>query len=478
MQNPPRFQGTFRVPPFPARAPVAVPQPRQAPSGPGRVLGYFLFILVNATLFVRPGELLPELEDFFPSYEILIIVCFLVSFPYVYRQLSKESLKNSPITVCVLGLMIAVILSQLFSPFYGFPFLWGVRVRGFLFLKILIYYLLLVGLLDTPGRVRFFLASLAVMIVILVTFTLLGFHGMIDNPRLMPLQQRETLNDGTIVITTRLQSLGIYNDPNDLCMILVIGMGICLYLCNYPGAGILGWLWITPVGFFGYAVYLTKSRGGFMAMLAGMLVLFHARFGLLRTVLLSTVVLPLMFFLFGGRQTTISTNEDSAVTRLQLWSEGLGWFRQYPLFGMGLDEFTEREGEAFVPHNSYIHCYAELGFFGGTLFLGAYYYAIWALYRIGSSRVHIFDPEQRRLRPYIIAFIVGYATSMLTLSRIGIVPTYMVLGLGMMYLRSTALYPPLPELQMSKRLVRRLVLVSAIFVVVTYVYVRTNVTWH
>lgn len=480
--QPPRIPGGFPArSPWAARAPLPAPPPaRPAPSGPGQVIGFALFILVNAILFIRPEDLSYETEEMLRSlpfnlYEFFIIVCLACSVPYVLRQLKKDQLRQSPITVCVLGLLAAVVLSQMFCPFFSFPFFWGVRNRGFKFFKIVVYYMLLVGLLDTPKKVRWFLMILAVLVTFLTTVTLLGYYGYIE--KIKPLEQRETLNDGSVVITVRMQSTGIYNDPNDLCMILVVGMGVCLYLSNYPGAGVLGWLWLFPVGFMGYAVYLTKSRGGFMAMLAGLLVLFHARFGLLKSLILSAFVLPVMFFLFSGRATNISNNEDSAVTRLQLWSEGLGWFKQYPLFGMGFDEFVEREGELFVPHNSYIHAYAEMGFLGGTLFFGAIYYAVWALHRLGSKRVHVFDPEQRRQRPYFMAFIVGYAVSMLTLSRVAIVPTYMVLGLGMMYIRSTAVYPPLPELQMSKKLVKRLVFASVLFLFLTYVYVRTNVQW-
>lgn len=464
------------LPAYVVRALAPLAATREAPLTPSQAVGLFLFFLVNISLFVRPADILPELK-FIPTYEYLIIACFVVSLPFVYRQFGKECLRYSPISVCVLVLQVAVVLSHLLSPLHFF-FIYGARWEAFRFFKILVYYFLLVGLLTTPRRLRRFLVALALMILALIGVTLLHFHGIITIPTLWFLQYVQ-INEqtGAQEITIRLQSLGIFNDPNDLAMILVVGMAICLYLCGYPRLGVLGYLWLIPVGIFGYGIALTRSRGGFLAMLTALMVLFHAKYGLLRSLLLSVVVLPAMFILFQGRQTELSSSEDTAVTRIQLWSEGFTFFKQAPIFGNGLDEFQEQQGVEFVPHNTYLHCFAELGLFGGIFFTGAFYYALWGLYRYGSPQVYILDPEQRRLRPFIMALTAGYAANMLTLSRLVHQPTYLVLGLAMIYLRVTPIYPPQPDLRMRWRLVGRFALVSVCFLTVMYIYVRVNVRW-
>lgn len=471
---------TFRAPrPAPLNpAQAAVPRalPREPRPTPAQAVGLVLFFLVNLSLFIRPADVFPEFS-WIPTYEYLIISCFIVSLPLIYQQLRTESLRQSPISVCVLLLQLAVVLSHLFSPLHFF-FIYGARWSAFRFFKLLVYYFLLVSLVSTPRRLRRFLAVLAVMIFTLTVVTLLHFHEVITIPSLWILQLvqiDEQTGEREIVI--RLQSLGQFSDPNDLCMILVVGATICIYLSGYRPLGILGVLWLIPVGVFGYAISLTKSRGGFLAMLAALLVLFHAKFGLLRTVLLSVLVLPLMFYLFQGRQTELSSSADTAVTRVQLWSEGFTFFKQAPIFGNGLEEFADQQGIDFVPHNTYLHCYAELGFFGGTVFVGAFFCALWGLYRYGKPEVYNPDPEQRRLRPYLLALTAGYATSMLTLSRLLVIPTYLVLGLAMLYLRITPVYPPQTDLRMSWRLVRRCTLVSVGFLALMYLYVRLNVQW-
>src|SRR4051812_17260824 len=78
----------------------------------GSVLGFALFVLVNATLFVRPTELLEGLDGW-PIYNVLILGCFAVSWPAVLQQLAPGSLAGRPITVCVFGLLAAVVVSHL-----------------------------------------------------------------------------------------------------------------------------------------------------------------------------------------------------------------------------------------------------------------------------------------------------------------------------------------------------------------------------
>src|SRR5690349_15113841 len=109
-------------------------------------MGYVLFILVNAALFIRPGEVVPDLEQW-PIYQYLILACLVVSCREVLGQLSWEALSRQPITFCVVGLWGAVVLSNLTR-----LNLYEVRESGFAFGKVVAYYLLLVGLVDSPGR--------------------------------------------------------------------------------------------------------------------------------------------------------------------------------------------------------------------------------------------------------------------------------------------------------------------------------------
>jgi O-antigen ligase len=353
-------------------------------------------------------------------------------------------------------------------------------MAAYKYLKILVYFLLLISLLDTPTQFRRFLGWLGIFILFLALVALLHWHEMIHFPAIAEaiiLIQRELDNQGENVFISRLQGTGFFNDPNDLCLILVAGMAISLGGMTQPRTVLRRVFWLACFGAFGYALYLTKSRGGFIAMLAGLLVLFYTRLGWWRTLFLSVIVLPVIFLLFSGRATELSAETTTAQTRLQLWSQALDFFREAPFFGIGEGEYQEYSDEHFVAHNSFLHAFAELGFFGGTIFLGAFYYAFWVLSRLGSRQVHVLDPELRRLRPFVLTITGGYGAGLLSLSRITIVPTYMILGLGAAYLQMVTSYPPLTNTRFGARLMLRLVLVSLAFLLLSYLYVRTNVRW-
>src|SRR4051812_9106191 len=98
-------------------------------------MGVFLFILLNATLFARPAELVPALEGW-PIYEGLILSCFLFAAPALLARMAEAGRSDRPISACVYGLLVAVVLSRLAN---GDPP--GAFEGGFDFFKVVIYYL-------------------------------------------------------------------------------------------------------------------------------------------------------------------------------------------------------------------------------------------------------------------------------------------------------------------------------------------------
>src|SRR5687767_7736029 len=70
----------------PARELAAVP-----PKAAGSTLGFVLFLLVNAVLFIRPAEVFPSLQAL-PIYEVLILGALVTSLPVVIRQMMPANL--------------------------------------------------------------------------------------------------------------------------------------------------------------------------------------------------------------------------------------------------------------------------------------------------------------------------------------------------------------------------------------------------
>ena len=429
-------------------------------------MAFRLFLLVNATLFIRPAEVVPALEGL-PIYNVLISACLIVAFPGLVARMSMRSLAESPIDACVVGLLAAVLLSNLARLNLA-----GAEEGGVDFAKVVLYYFLLVGSLDTPAKLRGFLRLLVGSTVVLTALALLQYHGVIDIPALQSVgdDERDPVT-GQHYSVLRLCSTGIYHDPNDLCLILLVGMGISLFELGGRGVGPARFLWIIPFFLFGYALTRTHSRGGFLAMLSSMGVLSVARVGLKKSILLGMIALPIVFVLFAGRQTSISASDDTGQDRIQLWSAGMLLFRQSPLFGIGQNRYAEEVG--LVAHNSFVHAFTELGLFGGTLFAGAFYYALATLHGLGPWRSSLADPELGRLRPYLMAMVVAYATCMLMISRNYVVPTYMLLGLVSVHLRLATRGTPLRPMRVGSALAGHFMAISAAFIIVSYAFVRT-----
>src|SRR5436305_1735756 len=98
-------------------------------------MAFFLFILLNATLFIRPVEAygISDLEN---SYAVLIIPCLILSFNDILAYLLNKRLDTKPVTLCVLTLALMMPL-----PFLAKMDLNGAFRAGTDFLKVVVYFL-------------------------------------------------------------------------------------------------------------------------------------------------------------------------------------------------------------------------------------------------------------------------------------------------------------------------------------------------
>jgi putative inorganic carbon (HCO3(-)) transporter len=394
------------------------------------LMAYWLFLLLNGVLLIRPEELFPEIEGL-RLYLIVICSCIVASAPQLIERLQPQQLAERPITVCVLGIWSASVLSLLvrgqlseatdFGSDYG---------------KVILYYLLFVSIIDTPAKLKSFLGWLVVIVGILTALALLQFFGYIDIAALTPLDRTEHGEDGEVSVLAQLRSCGIYNDPNDLCLILVTG-SLCALARAATAGDVLGRLaWAAPIGVFGYAVTLTQSRGGLLGLMVAVISWLWGRLGWKKALPLGVVVVPAMFMMAGGRQANMNLGaNDTANHRAALWSDGFMAMKRNLFTGIGAGEYAGECG--LVAHNSFVHAYVELGLLGGALYLGAFSLAV-----VSTHQSRPADPLLARLRPFVLAVVVGYAGGTFTLSRNYVIPTYLVIGLADAYLRIAHPYSP------------------------------------
>src|SRR5579884_2265760 len=453
---------TMPPPPAPPAATAPVPpRPRPVivyPKTPPCPVGFFLFIVLNFVLFVRPTEIVHALLGL-ELYLVVILLCLATAFPVVLDQLRPARLEREPLTMCVLCVCVAVVLSLLAGMQLGRAW-----TTGFDFFKMVLYVLLLRGLVTTPARLRTFLLWLGVFIVVSTAVTLLDFHGYIALPA------TTRLKDGDFV---RLRGSGIFQDPNDLCILVALGVQISLYGLTDSRLGLARVFWLGALAVLFRALLLTQSRGGLLAVLAGLGLMFRARFGWGRSLLLGAACLPPLLLAVGGRQGDLSTNTETGQARVQLWSDALAEFRRSPLVGVGAARVEDIIGQ--VAHNSYLQAFSELGLLGGACFAGAFLYALLNLYRLSRDLHRLDDAEWRRVQPFLLGALGSWMVGMASLSLTYLLPTYTMLTLAAIVIREGRAEPPLPQARFDLPFVWWLLKASGLFVVGLYLFVRLTV---
>lgn len=400
------------------------------------VLAFALFQLVTATLFLRPAEVFSWVGDV-PLYEVLILSTLALSVTSMEPHFHWLALVRQPITLCAAALLPAVAISHLQHFYLG-----GLIDSVPNFCKTLLYFGLVITVVNSPRRLRAFLFNVALCTSTMVALCLFDYWGIWEFEFIEHLHDVDGHDDdGNPIIVPRMRGTGIFQDPNDLAMVIVAGFVLALYFLTDRRLSYFRWLWTASLLVFAAAVLETKSRGGLLAASAAVLMFACFRYGhkfALVLGILAVASLPVL----AGRAGNISLSEGSTGhERIEMWREGYAALKSPNLlFGVGHGLYADYAG--LVAHNSFVHTYVELGIVGGSLFFGCWYFAAVQLYRMGQLTEPVWHPELARLRPFIGALLAGWCTSMMSLSRPYVVPTFLVLGVAAAYLNLVWIHTP------------------------------------
>ena len=392
-------------------------------------LAFALFLLTTATLFLRPSELFVWLEAA-PIYEALILGTFALTFQSFLTHFKQFMLARQPISLCVLGVFVAIGISH-----FQYIYLGGVIDSGTLFLKTLIYFGLLVTVVNTPARLRSFLLTVAICASTMVTLCVLDYHEIYDFEFIEHLDDNDGFDEDEGVVTTvrRMRGTGIFMDPNDLSMVICATGVLCAFFLTDSKSSWLRFGWLIPMGVLLVGLLATGSRGGLLACGLAGLTLVSVRFGGKVAIVAAVMAACVIPFAAGGRGDSGMEEGGTGHERIQLWRDGFQELKSPALlFGTGQGSYPDIAG--LVAHNSFIHAYVELGLFGGTLFFGCFFFAGMQLYRMGRLSELVEHLELVRLRPFMCALLAGWITSIMSLSRCYVVPTYLMLGTMAAYL--------------------------------------------
>lgn len=281
--------------------------------------------------------------------------------------------------------------------------------------------------------------------------------------------ERAGLFDSFTTGRGRVRWRGKLSDPNELSLLVAASLAFAFALHASSGKSKLKNLAMAIVtGLIVYTVILSKSRGGILIMLAVFGVQFVRRYGGKGLVVGAVLGAPLL--LFGGRSG--SEAEESAQERIQLLYAGIDMVKQFPIMGVGVEQYKEYAWPPLTAHNSYLLPAAELGIVGQFLWYALLYVSGKIPLKVALAPPPGMDP---RLHPYAIALATAYAGMLVGIFFLSMCYhplVYIVFGLcGALY---GAVRAGAPDFRVGVR-IKELVYVflgCLAFLAVMYVYTR------
>lgn len=396
--------------------------------------------LLTAIYFIRPYEWVPGLIGV-RLFLIVILPCLVIYFGAWTSQLSESSLRRSPISACVVGIFCIAFVSEMMNLFS--------LTATLDFAKSVMLYLLLTGLLITDQDLRKYLKGLAAVFFVQGLLIWLNHHGILAIGGEDALRMAGVYQTGSGV---RLASLGGASfDPNDTAALMVLGSLLSLHFVLSTRSFLFRGIWLALALSDLYVLQLTDSRGGFLSFMVGAAVYIWSRWGK-KGLLWGACLLPIVAAkLATARMAGIGSAliEDTGQSRMQFWTSALVMLKQNPIFGVGPEQFTSIVGKA--AHNSFLQAFAELGFLGGTFFLGAFGYAFWTLFTMRHALVanaenpdlenpdlESPDPVLRADLSLLLALIGAYGMAILALNHLYLMNTYVLLAAATVGIRNFA----------------------------------------
>jgi putative inorganic carbon (HCO3(-)) transporter len=394
----------------------AVPQRvngfKQEPIASSASFGFFLLCVYTSLVLIRPHEW----PVFDIQFQVLRVILVLTFFTYVVTL--KPKVWNIQCTLLIL-LFVSMLLSEIRAYRYfsdlGAVFDW--------INSNIIPYILFLSFLSTIKRQK---TILLISILSCVVFTL---HSYVQVTSLLGEGWAETAitrYDGPEPIK-QARYIGIFNDPNDMGMFLVMNIPFALYFFVSTEKFVKKIFWIGILIWMLLGVYWTGSRGSLVGLLAVMAAIFYFKFGKVKSIILGMVSLPIIAVALTSFR-SIGKDDQSSLDRLTAWYEGIQMFKHRPLFGFGKERFLEYHSK--VAHNSYVTVMAELGVIGYVLWTSFLLITFVYLIKILNTR-EVEQPngsnyaEEVILAKYLLISMVGYCSTAFFISRSYIMFFYM-----------------------------------------------------
>jgi putative inorganic carbon (HCO3(-)) transporter len=336
---------------------------------------YALALLFLVCVYVRPADIFPAWEGFpfvgmLAGLSAVSVVGSLIVRPRRFCDLPHDGF--------VLGFFVAIVAS---NAAWGWFF--GAYQATLTMAPVIFGYFLLRSAVKSPAQLRGIGYTVVGLTLFLAVNGIVQFHTGFGIGDIAPVEMASFSLDAEQAPhaddsedqseVRRIRGAGIFNDPNDLALALVIATPflagpLARRSTGRPGR-VLASVLLVPIM---VALYYTNSRGGILGLGAALLPYLYRRFGKVAGPVVAVAGLAALLLLGPSRMSALDASESSAQDRIQSWSEGLQMFKARPLFGVGFGRYTEFN--ELVAHNSFVHTLGELGLAGAFCFVGMGYW--------------------------------------------------------------------------------------------------------
>jgi len=357
-------------------------------------VGFFwlaAFYFVNCA---RPGDLV-HVFSLIPLAKLTAICAVFMLF--VSAGSTNRSLRDLPReSTYLLGLILLLFLSAVLSPIWK----GGAFFSTLEFSKVYVAWLLTFFLVTNLPRLRRIMFIQASSVAVVSVAALIKGHNV---PRLQ----------GVIG--------GFYANSNDFAFAIVLSMPFCLAFLVSARSALRKAAWGICILSMTAALILTASRAGFIDLvISGGVCLWHLGIKGRRAYLIFGVAVAAVALLVvaGGRlenrfsaisdEDTSSGAGASYEARKALIGRSFDAILEYPILGVGADNFAVYSGTWQEVHASYLQIAAEGGIFALILYASFFYRGFKNLRQVFTQTE---DPEHRvfaaALHSSLIGFVVG-----------------------------------------------------------------------
>ena len=366
--------------------------------------GFFLLCVYTALVFIRPHEW-PFMEIEFPVMRTILITTFIA-----YMLFLRPKVWDVQCTI-----LVALTFSMLLSEFRAGRFFSDLDPLIDWVNSNLLPFVLYLGFLVSLKRQRIILLiSLAACLVMVHQ----GWSQLAD---LNGQGWAETVlyRYDSAEEMKQIRYIGIFNDPNDMGMFLVMNLPFAAYFFIASKGWMSKLVSLTVFGLLLLGIYWTGSRGSMIGAFAVFFAFFYIRYGKVKAMLVAAMAVPAGFIALMSFR-AIDDKDASAMDRLTAWYEGIQMVKYRPLFGFGKNRFLEYHPK--VAHNSFVTIMSELGTIGYTLWMAFFIFVFYMLFRIrrmpdipGEAGESL--RQEKTLSLYLTVSMIGFAVTAFFISR-------------------------------------------------------------